>query len=45
MKHTHTHTEGGGEGGDEQKHENENLMGVVWKYIGGRSTIAKKMRY
>ena len=27
---------GGGGGGDYQKHENENLMGVIWKYVGGR---------
>ena len=27
---------GGGGGGDYQKHENENLMGIIWKYVGGR---------
>ena len=47
MKNTYAHGGGGWGGGrDYQKHENENLMGVIWKYVGGgRSTIAKKMRY
>ena len=38
MKHRYAHGGGGVGGGvgDYQKHENENLMGVIWKYVGGR---------